>query len=147
MRLTIAYFKIKKRNLVLINNVTHQRETLTEWPIRLPLKKWSIDSLLQRLTRRSTLKCVKEMFFSPLEFHSFAIFDILERREYGYCIVTVFPKNFQLPTSSISNSYTEDFISNIPKIDFNSNTGNLLQKSIFQLGILCHHRWGWHRKS
>ena len=38
MRLTIAYSKIKKRNLVLINNVTHQRETLTERPIRLPLK-------------------------------------------------------------------------------------------------------------
>ena len=28
MRLTIAYSKIKKRNLVLINNVAHQRETL-----------------------------------------------------------------------------------------------------------------------
>ena len=37
MRLTIAYFKIKKRNLVLINNDTHQRETLSERPIRLPL--------------------------------------------------------------------------------------------------------------
>ena len=37
MRLTIAYSKIKRRNLVLINNATHQRETLTEWPIRLPL--------------------------------------------------------------------------------------------------------------
>ena len=28
MRLTITYSKIKKRNLVLINNVTHQKETL-----------------------------------------------------------------------------------------------------------------------
>ena len=28
MRLTIAYSKIKKRNLVLINNATYQRETL-----------------------------------------------------------------------------------------------------------------------
>ena len=38
MRLTIAYSKIqKKRNLVLNNNATRQRETLTEWPIRLPL--------------------------------------------------------------------------------------------------------------
>ena len=37
MRLTIAYSKIKKRNLVLINNVTHQRETLSERPIRQPL--------------------------------------------------------------------------------------------------------------
>ena len=33
----IAYSKIKKRNLVLINNVTHQRETLLERPIRIPL--------------------------------------------------------------------------------------------------------------
>ena len=38
MRLTIAYFKIKKRNLVLINNDTHQRETVSERPIRPPLK-------------------------------------------------------------------------------------------------------------
>ena len=39
MRLTIAYSKMKKkkkRDLVLINNVTHQRETLPERPIRLP---------------------------------------------------------------------------------------------------------------
>ena len=40
MRLTIAYSKFKKRNLVLINNVTHQRETLSERPIRLPLRAW-----------------------------------------------------------------------------------------------------------
>ena len=38
MRLTIAYSKIKKRNLVLINNATYQRETLSERPIRQPLK-------------------------------------------------------------------------------------------------------------
>ena len=37
MRLTIAYSNIKKRNLVLINNDTHQRETLSERPIRPPL--------------------------------------------------------------------------------------------------------------
>ena len=37
MRLTIAYSKINKRNLVLINNDTHQRETLSERPIRPPL--------------------------------------------------------------------------------------------------------------
>ena len=37
MRLTIAYSKIKKRNLVLINNDTYQRETLSERPIRQPL--------------------------------------------------------------------------------------------------------------
>ena len=37
MRLTIAYSKIKKRDLVFINYATHQRETLSERPIRLPL--------------------------------------------------------------------------------------------------------------
>ena len=37
MRLAIAYSKIKKRNLVLINNDTHQRETSSERPIRPPL--------------------------------------------------------------------------------------------------------------
>ena len=37
MRLTIANSKIKKRNLVWINNDTHQRETLSERPIRPPL--------------------------------------------------------------------------------------------------------------
>ena len=36
MRLTITYSKIK-RNLVLINNDTYQRETLSERPIRQPL--------------------------------------------------------------------------------------------------------------
>ena len=39
MRLTIAYSKIKKRNLVLINNDTYQRETLSERPIRQPLRR------------------------------------------------------------------------------------------------------------
>ena len=39
MRLTIAYSEIKKRNLVLINNDTYQRETLSERrPIRQPLR-------------------------------------------------------------------------------------------------------------
>ena len=38
MRLTIAYSTIKKRNLVLINNDTYQRETLSERPIRQPLR-------------------------------------------------------------------------------------------------------------
>ena len=38
MRLTIAYSKIKKRNLVLINNATYQRETLSDRPIRQPLR-------------------------------------------------------------------------------------------------------------
>ena len=39
MRLTIAYSKVKKRNLVLINNDTYQRETLSERPIRQPLNQ------------------------------------------------------------------------------------------------------------
>ena len=38
MHLTIAYSKIKKQNVVLINNDTYQRETLSERPIRQPLK-------------------------------------------------------------------------------------------------------------
>ena len=42
MRLTIAYSKIKKQNLLLINNDTHQRETLSEQPIRPPLKDISL---------------------------------------------------------------------------------------------------------
>ena len=37
MHLTIAYSKIKKRNLVLINNATYQGETLSDRPIRQPL--------------------------------------------------------------------------------------------------------------
>ena len=43
MRLTIAYSKMKKRNLVLINNATYQRETLSEQPIRPPLNHWSFE--------------------------------------------------------------------------------------------------------
>ena len=43
MRLTIAYSKIKKRNLVLIDNDTHQRETVSEQPIRPPLKSLNKD--------------------------------------------------------------------------------------------------------
>ena len=40
MRLTIAYFKIKKRNLVLIHNATYQKKNpLSERPIRQPLIK------------------------------------------------------------------------------------------------------------
>ena len=45
MRLTIAYSKIKKRNLVLINNATYQRETLSERPIR-QLSRRSSDMLI-----------------------------------------------------------------------------------------------------
>ena len=42
MRLTIAYSKIKKRNLVLINNDTYQRETVSKRPIRQPLSSQGI---------------------------------------------------------------------------------------------------------
>ena len=45
MRLTIAYSKIKKRNLVLINNDTHQRETLSDRPIRPPLKSACVKAI------------------------------------------------------------------------------------------------------
>ena len=38
MRLTIVYYEIKKRNLVLVNNATYQRETLSGRPIRQPLR-------------------------------------------------------------------------------------------------------------
>ena len=42
MRLKIAYSKVKKRNLVLINNDTYQRGTVSERPIRPPLngERW-----------------------------------------------------------------------------------------------------------
>ena len=53
MRLTIACYKIKKRNLVLINNATYQRETLSERPIRQPLRKSSYRCRREnRSTRR-----------------------------------------------------------------------------------------------
>ena len=35
---------MKKRNLVLINYDTHQRETLSERPIRQPLKNSGLDN-------------------------------------------------------------------------------------------------------
>ena len=46
MRLTIDYSKIKKRNLVLINNDTYQRETLSERPIRQPLRSWEPGAIV-----------------------------------------------------------------------------------------------------
>ena len=49
MRLTIAYSKIKKRNLVLINNDTYRRETLSERPIRQPLSRPALASDSQAL--------------------------------------------------------------------------------------------------
>ena len=57
MRLTIAYSKIKKRNLVLINNATYQRETLSERPIRQPLIHmmvlYYVSKICQDLVRRN----------------------------------------------------------------------------------------------
>ena len=53
MRLTIAYSK-KKRNLVLINNATHKRETLPERPIRPPLRAWVKEYLELRKTTLSS---------------------------------------------------------------------------------------------
>ena len=51
MRLTIAYSKIKsKLNLVLINNATHQRETVEEWPIRLPLNETERNLSIEAVT-------------------------------------------------------------------------------------------------
>ena len=51
MRLPIAYSKIKKRNLVLINNATYQRETLSERPIRQPLIVTINDSQLAKMKK------------------------------------------------------------------------------------------------
>ena len=48
MRLKIAYSKIKKGNLVLINNATYQRETLSERPIRQPLRKMPTSGFTNR---------------------------------------------------------------------------------------------------
>ena len=44
MRLTTAYSKIKKRNLVLINNATHQRELEPSQsdPFDYPFKSYSV---------------------------------------------------------------------------------------------------------
>ena len=50
MRLTIAYSKIKKRNLVLIYNATYQRETLSERPIRQTLMAPQLHTSLHDFT-------------------------------------------------------------------------------------------------
>ena len=55
MCLTIAYSKIKKRNFVLINNATQQRETLSERPIRQPLN-------VERDVRRSRVINIAKSF-------------------------------------------------------------------------------------
>ena len=56
MRLTIAYSKIKKRNLVLINNDTYQRETLSERPIRQPLTDLILMILVSPLSKNTCPK-------------------------------------------------------------------------------------------
>ena len=58
MRLTIAYSKIKKRNLVLIDNATYQRETLSERPIRQPFSLQSLKTLEGTLVGRYLLSSV-----------------------------------------------------------------------------------------
>ena len=47
MRLTIAYSKMKKQNLVLINNETYQREILSERPIQQPLSQVVLAQVLE----------------------------------------------------------------------------------------------------
>ena len=59
MRLTIAYSKIKKRNLVLINNDTYQRETLSERPIRQPLRT-AKRIQISKLTDLKKEKCLNK---------------------------------------------------------------------------------------
>ena len=61
MRWTIAYSKIKKRNLVLIDNDTHQRETLSERPIQPPLKCISLNfwSTFHRNYKFQIFQCIR----------------------------------------------------------------------------------------
>ena len=48
MRLTIAYSKIKKRNLVLIIMLHIEEKALSERPIRQPLNKMNTQSVEKR---------------------------------------------------------------------------------------------------
>ena len=66
MRLIIAYSKIKKQNLVLINNGTYQRETLSERPIRQPLT----NILPQKIQIRTSNSLQFFNNFQPLAQHS-----------------------------------------------------------------------------
>ena len=61
MRLTIAHSKIKKRNLVLINNATNQRETLSERPIRQPLI--NLLSSYQLVISEENISARRDLFF------------------------------------------------------------------------------------
>ena len=58
MRLTIAYSKIKKRNLVLIDNGTHQRGTVSERPIRQPLSFNNDKSEVMIISTRHKLSSI-----------------------------------------------------------------------------------------
>ena len=71
MRLTIAYSKITKRNLVLINNATYQKETLSERPIRQPLSL-KITSLLQSkhpcvVARSADFSVLRDPIYYPID--------------------------------------------------------------------------------
>ena len=92
MRFKIAYFKIKKRNQELINNFTHQRETLTEWPIWLPLMLqlvYLVDLLLiiDRYIIDSTNKFLfKEGAISKLCFMCYILHQYASAKESGLCV-------------------------------------------------------------
>ena len=66
MRLTIAYSKIKKRNLVLMNNDTYQRETLSERPIWQPLKSRHAQRLQGKMQQVSQIELDWPMTFYAL---------------------------------------------------------------------------------
>ena len=62
MHLTTAYSKIKKQNLVLINNATYQRETLSEGPIQQPLSQPCVSTIVERknkINNKDTLKMIQ----------------------------------------------------------------------------------------
>ena len=88
MRLTIAYSKIKKRNLVLIYNATHQRETLTERPIRLPIK---LPHCLHKVSNFQT--CFSQNGLNVLNMFVFQSIQIWNN--YQMQLSAVFPKHSQ----------------------------------------------------
>ena len=55
--------KTKKRNIVLFNNITQQREALIEWPIRLPLNSTGTSKTHQ--IRQTIPLCVRYFSYSP----------------------------------------------------------------------------------
>ena len=70
MRLTIAYSKVKTRNLVLINNDTYQRETLSERPIWQPLSNILLREMNIAVIKQSTRSLFKKLYYhSPLRFY------------------------------------------------------------------------------